>query len=64
MKYDYDCRLTNGISWNRGLGDWGWWLVDRRAKDYNPGNTPIEALLVLRLPRYTVAILHPVGQRG
>lgn len=60
----YDCRSTNGIRWNRGWREWGYWLADRRARSYNPANFPIEALVVLRLPRYTVAILHPAGQRG
>jgi hypothetical protein len=60
----YDCRKTNGIRWKRGWCDFGYWVADRRAPNYNRLNAPVDPIIVIRLPRYTVALLHPKGQRG
>ena len=66
--YNRDRKFKNGVVWVRltsgPLRHWGLWVVDRRAEQYDTGDnsSPWSPALMVRLPRFSVAILHPDGR--
>ena len=68
--YNRPRKFANGVVWGRivsgRLDGWGIWWADRRSERYDVDecSAPWSPLVVMRLPRFTVAILHPEGDNN